>query len=100
MQLFDLVEHRSTADGCLIVIRRRGRAEESQSVALNYQVVNNLQTEEVEGRLAARPGAYDGRKNLFTSFQLEFESLADAHEASQSCRRSSPSSTFSLLSSM
>jgi hypothetical protein len=89
MQLFDLVEHRPTADGYLVVIRRRGRVEESQSIARNYQIISTLQTKEVEGRLAAHPGAYDGRKNLFTSFKLEFESLADAHEASQSCRRSS-----------
>lgn len=72
-----------------IVIRRLGRAEESQSIARNYEIMRTLQTE-VEGRLAARPGAYDGRKILFTSFNLEFES--GAHEASQSYNRSSPSS--------
>jgi hypothetical protein len=48
-------------------------------VALNFQIITALQTE-VEGRLFARPGVYDGRKNLFTSFDLEFE--AGAHEAS------------------
>jgi hypothetical protein len=97
MQLFDLVEHRSTVDVCLIAIRRRDRAEESQSIAMKYAIIRTLHTE-VEGQLAARPGAYDGKKNLFTSFKLESES--DAHEASQSCHRSSPSSIFSLLSSM
>jgi hypothetical protein len=89
--LFDLVEHRSTADGCLIVIHRRGRPEESQSIARNYAIIRTLQTE-VEGRLAARPGVYDGRKSLFTSFNLESES--DGHEASQSYHCSSPSSIF------
>jgi hypothetical protein len=92
------VEHRSTADGCFsIVIRRRGRPEESQSISRNYAIIRTLQTE-VEGRLAARPGVYDGRKTLLTTFNLGFES--DVHEASQSYHRSSPSSTFSLLSSM
>jgi hypothetical protein len=100
MRLFDIVEHRPTADGCLIVIRRRDRNEESQVVARNFQVINTLQTEEVEGRLAARPGVYDGRKNLYTSFKLESESLADPpipHEASQSCHRSSKLNVFSAF---
>jgi hypothetical protein len=66
-------------------------------MARNHQIIRTLQTE-VEARLTARPGVYDGRKNLFTSFKLEFES--DAHEASQSYRCSSPSSTLSLFSSM
>jgi hypothetical protein len=80
-----------------LVIRRRGRAEESQSIALNYEIIRTLQTE-VEPRLTAHPGVYDGRKNLFTSFKLEFES--DFHEASQLYHRSFPSSTFSLISSI
>ena len=88
MQSLDLVEHRPTADGCLIVIRRRGRAEESRVVARNFQVISALQTEEVEGRLAARLGGYDGRKNLFTPFKIGTQ--IDVHEASQSYRRSSP----------
>ncbi|KAN0109848.1 argonaute-like protein [Russula decolorans] len=50
----------------------------SHSTARNYAIIRTLQTE-VEGRLAARPGVYDGRKNLFTAFNLEFES--DSHEA-------------------
>ncbi|KAI0267569.1 Piwi domain-containing protein [Russula aff. rugulosa BPL654] len=61
-----------------VIIRRRGQAEESRSMARNHQIIRTLQTE-VEARLTARPGVYDGRKNLFTSFKLEFES--DAHEA-------------------
>ncbi|KAI0248860.1 Piwi domain-containing protein [Lactifluus subvellereus] len=44
-------------------------------MARNYQIIDALQTQ-VEGRLSAQPGAYDGRKNLFTSFDLEFESGA------------------------
>jgi len=98
IRLFNLVEYRSTADGCsLTVIRRRGKAEESQSIARNREIIQILQTD-VEGRLASRPGAYDGRKNLFTSFNLGVES--DVHEASQSYNRSFAWSTFSLLSSM
>jgi hypothetical protein len=54
------------------------------SMARNHQIIRTLQTK-VEGRLTARPGVYDGRKNLFTSFKLESES--EAHEASQSYRR-------------
>jgi hypothetical protein len=49
--------------------------EEDRPMARNYQIIKALQTQ-VEGRLSARPGVYDGRKNLFTSFDLEFESGA------------------------
>ncbi|SRR5258707_6309542 len=67
MQLFDLVERHSTADGRLIVIRRRGRAEESQSIARNFHIIKTLETE-VEGRLAARPvGMTDARIGLHLS---------------------------------
>jgi hypothetical protein len=38
----------------------------------NYHIIQALQTE-VEGRLSTRPGVYDGQKNLFTSFDLEYE---------------------------
>lgn len=34
--------------------------------------MNRLQTE-LEPELFARPGAYDGRKNLFMAFELPFE---------------------------
>jgi hypothetical protein len=70
----------------IIVIRRRGEDEESKSVFRNYQIITALQTQ-VEDRLSVRPGVYDGRKNLFTSFDLEFES--GAHEVSLSRHHSS-----------
>ena len=70
-------------------------------MARNHEIIRTLQTK-VEGRLTAHPGVYDGRKNLFTSFKLEFET--DAHEASQSyCRLTfipKLNIPFSLLSSM
>jgi hypothetical protein len=56
-------------------------------MARNYQTIMALQTE-VEGRLSARPGVYDGRKNFFTSFDLEFET--GSHEASPSFYYSLP----------
>jgi hypothetical protein len=71
----------------ITVIRRRGQNEESNSVWRNYQIITALQTE-VEGRLSSRPGVYDGRKNLFTSFDLEFET--GAQEASLLSYYSSP----------
>ena len=46
-----------------------------------------LQTE-VEPGLFARPGVYDGRKNLFTAYELPFESGG---------RDVSPSSHYSLF---
>ena len=54
------------------------------SMARNHQIIRNLQTT-VESRLTARPGVYDGRKNLFTSFKLGSES--ETHEVSQSYPR-------------
>ena len=62
-------------------------------LARNVEIIKALQTQEVEERLFARPGVYDGRKNLFTSFDLEFES--GFHEASQSYRHLFSYSTFS-----
>ena len=44
-------------------------------MARNYQIIHAFQTQ-VEGRLSTQPGVYDGRKNFFTSFDLEFESGA------------------------
>ena len=61
-------------------------------MARNYQIIMALQTE-VEGRLAVRPGVYDGRKNLLTSFDLEFES----HEVSVSYHCSPPCSIFPIF---
>ena len=43
--------------------------------ARNFEIINTLQTT-VEPELFARPGAYDGRKNLFMAFELPFESGA------------------------
>ncbi|KAI0289730.1 argonaute-like protein [Russula brevipes] len=48
---------------------------EMRSIAQNFKVIHALQTQ-VEGRLSVQPGVYDGRKNLFTSFDLGFESGA------------------------
>lgn len=66
--------------------------------ARNIEIIKALQTQEVEERLFERPGVYDGRKNLYTSFDLGFES--GSHEASQSYLHLSPYSTFSLAFSM
>jgi len=41
-------------------------------MARNFEIINTLQTQ-VEPDLFERPGAYDGRKNLFMSFELPFE---------------------------
>ncbi|KAH9965910.1 argonaute-like protein [Russula dissimulans] len=41
-------------------------------MARNFEIINTLQTQ-VEPDLFERPGAYDGRKNLFMSFDLPFE---------------------------
>jgi hypothetical protein len=49
--------------------------------ARNFEIINNLQTQ-VEPELFARPGVYDGRKNLFTAFELPFDT--GASEASSS----------------
>jgi len=42
-------------------------------MARNFEIINRLQTH-VERELFARPGAYDGRKNIFMPFKLPFES--------------------------
>jgi eukaryotic translation initiation factor 2C len=39
----------------------------------NFEIIHKLQTQ-VEPELFARPGVYDGRKNLYTAFELPFES--------------------------
>ena len=41
-------------------------------MARNFEIINRLQTH-VEPELFARPGAYDGRKNIFMAFELPFE---------------------------
>ena len=42
-------------------------------MARNFEIINRLQTH-VEPEIFASPGAYDGRKNLFTAIELPFES--------------------------
>lgn len=42
-------------------------------MARNFEIINRLQTH-VERELFARPGAYDGRKNLFMASELPFGS--------------------------
>jgi len=42
----------------------------------NFEIINRLQTH-VEPELFARPGAYDGRKNLFMAFELPFGDTGD-----------------------
>ena len=37
----------------------------------NFEIINHLQTH-VEPEIFARPGAYDGRKNIFMTFELPF----------------------------
>ena len=49
--------------------------EKNRPVERNHEIIHALQTE-VEPRLSAQPGVYDGRKNLYTTFDLEFESGA------------------------
>jgi eukaryotic translation initiation factor 2C len=39
----------------------------------NFEIIDRLQTQ-VEPELFARPGAYDGRKNLFMADELDFDS--------------------------
>jgi len=65
-------------------------------IARNHEIINVLQTQ-IEGRLAARPGAYDGRKNLFTSFDLELES--GVCEVRSSYRSSSSGPTCCIVRS-
>jgi hypothetical protein len=95
LQLFDFEEHHSTADGCLIVIRRRSRAGESQSIARNHAIIRTLQTE-VEGRLRARPGVYDGME--FFIYVLQFGIQIRCSRGKTVISPFTSSSIFSLLS--
>ncbi|KAH9992239.1 Piwi domain-containing protein [Russula compacta] len=52
--------------------------DENRRIDKNFQIIRALQTD-VEERLSAQPGVYDGRKNLFTSFDLGFESGAQEY---------------------
>ncbi|KAH9022386.1 hypothetical protein EDB83DRAFT_2555670 [Lactarius deliciosus] len=49
--------------------------EKDRPIEWNHQIIHALQTQ-VEGRLSTRPGVFDGRKNLYTTFDLEFSSGA------------------------
>jgi eukaryotic translation initiation factor 2C len=40
-------------------------------MARNFEIIDRLQTH-VEPELFARPGAYDGRKNIFMALELPF----------------------------
>ncbi|KAH9045384.1 argonaute-like protein [Lactarius pseudohatsudake] len=48
-------------------------ADRSRPTTQNFEIIQALQTQ-VEPGLFARPGVYDGRKNLFTAYELPFES--------------------------
>ncbi|KAH9062679.1 argonaute-like protein [Lactarius vividus] len=48
-------------------------ADRPLPVTRNFEIIQALQTQ-VEPVLFARPGVYDGRKNLFTAYELPFES--------------------------
>ena len=41
-------------------------------MARNFEIIHRLQSQ-VEPQLFERPGAYDGRKNLFMAFELPFD---------------------------
>ncbi|KAH8999090.1 argonaute-like protein [Lactarius akahatsu] len=47
-------------------------ADRPLPAARNFEIIQALQTQ-VEPGLFARPGVYDGRKNLFTAYELPFE---------------------------
>ncbi|KAI9467356.1 hypothetical protein BJY52DRAFT_1349881 [Lactarius psammicola] len=49
--------------------------EQERPIERNYQIIRALQTQ-VESRFSTRPGVFDGRRNLYTSFDLEFASGA------------------------
>ena len=51
--------------------------ERDRPVERNLQIIFALQTE-VEPRLSAHPGVFDGKKNFYTTVDLEFE--AGTHE--------------------
>ncbi|KAH9023196.1 argonaute-like protein [Lactarius hengduanensis] len=55
--------------------------EKDRPIEWNHQIIHALQTQ-VEGRLSTRPGVFDGRKNLYTTFDLEFASGAQENPPS------------------
>ncbi|KAH8977653.1 hypothetical protein EDB86DRAFT_1075115 [Lactarius hatsudake] len=52
--------------------------EKDRPIEWNHQIIHALQTQ-VVGRLSTRPGVFDGRKNLYTMFDLEFASGAQEY---------------------
>ena len=68
-----------------------------RSIERNFQIVTALQLQ-VEARLTVQPGVYDGRKNFFTSFDLEFES--GSCEVSHSIGHQFPDLTYCVFHSM
>jgi len=46
-------------------------AKKPLPMARNFEIINRLQTH-VEPELFSRPGAYDGRKNMFMASELPF----------------------------
>ncbi|KAN0132399.1 Piwi domain containing protein [Lactarius tabidus] len=52
--------------------------EKDRPVERNHQIIHALQTE-VEPRLSTQPGVFDGKKNLYTTVDLEFESGAQEY---------------------
>jgi hypothetical protein len=70
--------------------------DERRSIERSFQIITALQLQ-VEARLTARPGVYDGRKNFFTSFNLEFET--GSREVSGSIGRQFPDSTCRVFHS-
>ena len=49
--------------------------ERDRPVERNHEIIYALQTE-VEPRLSTQPGVFDGKKNFYTTLDLEFESGA------------------------
>ncbi|KAH9077150.1 argonaute-like protein [Lactarius deliciosus] len=60
-------------DGMYPFFSSNGFTEQPLPAARNFEIIQALQTQ-VEPALFARPGVYDGRKNLFTAYELPFES--------------------------
>ncbi|KAH9179683.1 argonaute-like protein [Lactarius sanguifluus] len=58
-------------------------ADRPLPAARNFEIIQALQTQ-VEPGVFARPGVYDGRKNLFTAYELPFESWWSRSESSKS----------------
>ncbi|KAH9179682.1 argonaute-like protein [Lactarius sanguifluus] len=58
-------------------------------VTRNFKIIRALQTR-VAPELFARPGVYDGRKNLFTAYELPFESGGREISSALFARRAEP----------